>query len=261
MKNNNKKKTVDTREKDCAIRNKKIERIKKKSRDILIKEFPNPENRALQIEFEQKWTVIINSLNNTFGSLRDYKIALNHLVNNIKDYKEALGWDINIPTYLITHKPDKQLCSALWIKQAWAFQYSYQSWFDSYIQSVSADTVEQCYQALMLSFMCHSGHCNVHLVSTFSSILTGPIKLNMGIGLPFIALAINAKGFNTNIRSGDSAKTQYICYISPLTQGLIRCWNNMDLSKWIPKLDNNQIYHAITNGLVNTNPPLSNNTE
>lgn len=241
--------TKDAKEKRCAMRNSAIRKVKKEAQKILIKEFPNPENKPEWELFIKKWAAITDSLNGTFGSFRDYKIAFNHLVNTIEHYRETFGWSISVPTYLFIHKPEKQLRTGEWLKQAWALQHSYQSWFNDYINSTEENSAEQLYQALMLSFMCHSGHCNIHLVSTFSSMLTKPIKLSVSAGAPFIALEISAKGFNTNIRCGDTVKTQYTCYLSPFTQGLIRLWNRLDLTAWRPKLDNNQIYHAITKGL------------
>lgn len=230
----------------------RIKRVKKLAIRILTKEFPNPDNKPSNQLFLDKWATITRSLERSFGSFRDYRIAFNNIVRTIEGYRKEYQWNISAPTYIFTQKAERQVRNQGWLKQAWAFQYSYQSWFENITDPLSMNTTEQCYQALMLSFMCHSGHSNIPLVSAFSSSLIDPIEVKICAGRPFITLQIDVSGFNTNINADGEAITQYICYLSPITQGLIRRWIKLDLTYWKPPQDNQQIYHAIITHLDNS---------
>ncbi len=225
-----------------------IEKIKTLARRIFTKEFPNPDIAPSNTLFLKKWASITTALEKSFGSIRDYKLAFNHLVHLIEKHKKVNGWMISSPTYLFTQKAEKQLRTREWLQQAWAFQYVYQSWFNTLNKS-HLDTPEKCYQALMLSFMCQSGHCNIHLLEAFSILLVEPIKLHQCTERPFITLTVDDKGVNTNVHDHNATITQYICYLSPLTLGLIRLWANLDHSKWKHPADRQQTYQAIITNL------------
>lgn len=223
-----------------------IEKITTLARRIFTKEFPNPEIAPSNTLFLKKWASITTVLEKSFGSIRDYKLAFNHLVNLIENHRTDNGWKVSAPTYLFTQKAEKQLRTKDWLQQGWAFQHVYQSWFNGLTES-PPDTPAKCYQALMLSFMCHSGHCNIHLVEAFSMRLAEPITLYQATECTFITLEVNAKGFNTNIH--DLANTHYTCYLSPLTLGLIRIWTKLNHSQWKHPTDRQQIYSTIVNNL------------
>lgn len=238
--------------KNIGVQGRKDQRLHQKNKitksalRILAKEFPNPSNIPSHETFTKKWTTITRSMNKSFGSIRDYRAAFNTIVHTIEGYRKEYQWNISAPSYLFTQKEKKQLRNEAWLKRAWAFQSSYQIWFENIGKTQRTDSVEQCYQALMLSFMCHSGHCNTHLVSTFSSNLLHSIDIKSVTGYPFIQLQIEANGFNTNVHDEDEPVTQYNCYLSPITQGLLHRWMKLNKTQWKPPEDKFQIYQAIT---------------
>ena len=223
-----------------------IAKIKKLAKKMFGKAFPSPKQIPSDENFVKAWQNIDTELHNTFGAMRDYKLAFNHLVHLINAQKEENGWQVGAPSYLITQKATKQLRNKAWLQQAWAFQHAYNLWFDA-LNHTRITTPAQCYQALMLSFMCHSGHSHRHLVEAFSAQLNQPITLYQGTQQSFIPLSINEKTYNTNDYGLDgSAITQYHCYLSPLTLGLIYLWGKLDRTAWHHPTNQQQIYLAIT---------------
>lgn len=86
-----------------------IEKITTLARRIFTKEFPNPEIAPSNTLFLNKWASITTVLEKSFGSIRDYKLAFNHLVNLIENHRTDNGWKVSAPTYLSYAKSRKAI--------------------------------------------------------------------------------------------------------------------------------------------------------
>ncbi|KPU82447.1 hypothetical protein JI57_04060 [Psychromonas sp. PRT-SC03] len=231
-------------------RNDEIRRVLARASKI-VDDFLPVERPLQQIEFLAQWEKMEERLRETFGEARDFKLAFNRAVNTIENYRKKQNWQVSAPAYLFTAKPEKQTKNINWVRTAWAFEQEYRGWYENFITHPPSErTIEQHFQALMLSFMCHSGHCSYPLIVAFSKQLTSPLTIVNAGGLPFITLSYEASGFNTNVYDeiGNSS-TQSQCYLSPLTLGLIKQWQSLDMPNWKPPTSHLALYNQLTLGM------------
>jgi hypothetical protein len=216
-------------------RNDEMRRVLTKASKI-VDDFLPVERPLKQAEFLPQWEKMGEMLRKTFGEARDFKLAFNRAVNTVENYRKKHNWQVSAPAYLFTAKPEKQTKNINWVRTAWAFEQEYRGWYESFIKQPPAErSIEQHFQALVLSFMCHSGHCSYPLIVAFSKQLTSPLTILNAGGLPLITLNYKASGFNTNVYDDEgNASTQSQCYLSPFTLGLIKQWQSLDKLNWKP---------------------------
>ncbi len=231
-------------------RNDEIHRVLVRASKI-VDDFLPVERPLQQSIFLLQWENMEEMLRKTFGEARDFKLAFNRAVNTVENYRKKQNWQVSAPAYLFTAKPEKQTRNINWIRTAWAFEQEYRCWYENFItQPPTERAIEQHFQALILSFMCHSGHCSYPLIVAFSKQLTSPLTIVNAGGLPLITLSYEASGFNTNVydEAGNST-TQSQCYLSPLTLGLIKQWQSLDMPNWKPPTSHLAFYNQLTLGM------------
>lgn len=231
-------------------RNDEIRRVLARASKI-VDNFLPVERPLQQIEFLAQWEKMEEKLRETFGEARDFKLAFNRAVNTVENYRKKHNWQVSAPAYLFTAKPEKQTKNINWIRTAWAFDQEYRGWYENFITQPPVErTIEQHFQALMLSFICHSSHCSYPLIVAFSKQLTWPLIIVNTGGLPLITLNYEASGFNTNVydKTGNSS-TQSQCYLSPFTLGLIKQWQSLDKQNWKPSTSHLALYNQLTLGM------------
>ncbi|WP_413692103.1 hypothetical protein [Psychromonas sp. KJ10-2] len=231
-------------------RNDEIRRVLAKASKI-VDDFLPVERSLQQAEFLTQWEKMEKMLRETFGEARDFKLAFNRAVNTVENYRKTNNWQVSAPAYLFTAKPEKQTKNINWVRTAWAFEQEYRSWHESFItQSSTERTIEQHFQALILSFMCHSGHCSYPLIDAFVKQLVSSLNIVNAGGLPLITLNYKALGFNTNVYDevGNST-TQSQCYLSPFTLGLIKQWQSLDIKSWKPPTSHLALYNQLIIGM------------
>jgi integrase len=204
-----------------------------------------------QVEFLTQWEKMEEKLRGTFGEARDFKLAFNRAVNTVENYRKKNNWQVSAPAYLFTAKPEKQTKNINWVRTAWKFEQEYRGWYEKFITQPPAErTIKQQFQAVILSFMCHSGHCSYPLIIAFSKQLVSPLHIVNAGGFPLITLSHKASGFNTNVydEAGNST-TQNQCYLSPFTLGLIKQWQSLDLKSWTPPTSHLALYNQLVFGM------------
>ncbi|MEJ6120692.1 hypothetical protein MT390_02145 [Vibrio sp. 2-Bac 85] len=231
-------------------RNDEIRRVLAKASKI-VDDFLPVERPLRQVEFLPQWEKMEDMLRKTFGEARDFKLAFNRAVNTVEKYRKKHNWQVSAPAYLFTAKPEKQTKNINWVRTAWVFEQEYRGWYENFITQPEAEkTVEQHFQALVLSFMCHSGHCSYPLIIAFSKQLILPLTIVNAGGLPLVTLSYKAPGFNTNVydEAGNST-TQSQCYLSPFTLGLIKQWQSLDIQSWKPPTFHWALYNQLILGM------------
>jgi len=231
-------------------RNDEIRRVLARASKI-VDDFLPVERPLQQPEFLPQWDKMEERLRDTFGESRDFKLAFNRAVNTVENYRKKHNWQVSAPAYLFTAKPEKQTKNINWLHTAWAFEQEYRGWYDDFIKQPPAKrSIEQHFQALLLSFMCHSGHCSYPLIIAFSKLLTSPLIIVNVAGLPLITLNYEASGFNTNVYDEEgNSSTQSQCYLSPFTLGLIKQWQSLDKLNWKRPTSHLALYNQIILGM------------
>ncbi|MFT6925493.1 MAG: integrase [Psychromonas sp.] len=212
---------------------KHIEAVKIKSTELLEISFPNPAIPPSESIFLSGWDKFSQSLMDTFGQQKDYRLAFNHAVNLIKKYQQEHNWEYSPPSHLITNKPSAQLRTARWLKGAWALHDSYQQWEDAYIRDECRD-VNFRYQSLLLSLLMDSGHCHIDIIKSFNLLLqsTKTLLLQGFSGHTFVSLELSSDHLNSNDHQDGNPITTYQCYLSLKTQGQLKLWQKLDKSDW-----------------------------
>ena len=235
---------VKAREKD---RNNEMQRVLVRANKI-VDDFLPVDVILHQADFLLQWEKMEDRLRATFGEARDFKLAFNRAVNIVESYRKKHQWQVSAPAYLFTSKPEKQTKNINWLHMAWAFEQEYRAWYEHFIKQPPVNrTIEQQFQALLLSFMCHSGHYSYPLIIAFSKKLESPLDIVHSGGLPLITLNYEAIGFNTNVVDVEgNSSTQSQCYLSPFTLGLIKQWQLLDKSNWRPPKKHLALYNLLT---------------
>lgn len=230
---------VDARHKN---RLNQIERVDKKARQVFSKYFPNPEHIPQQESFWKKWGQFIDEITNTFGQFRDYRRAFNLGVKNVLDYRKHYHWTVNPPSYIVTHKSPKPLRTLSWMQLAWQGYAFYQSWYFDDLCAHTAQSKEQAFRHLILSFIYHSGHANPDIVDAFQQLVaTSEIQVCCWESSPFISINIESAKFNTNVTAEGKSITQFHCYLHPITLGLLCLWRRWRRKRWDPPKNENEL--------------------
>ncbi len=232
---------------------------KKKSRDkyvytatmqILDDFFPSDISTEPGFNLFDIWTKIENELQFKFTNMREYRRSFNYAVRFVENYRKKYGLNESIPSYLITLKSEKQTKNRKWQHAAWAFELQYNQWFNDFIASPPNDLeIDKHFQALVLSFICHSGHCCERLIYEFVHTLGNDMKIYSVAGSAFVTLRFLHKDWDTNAQdaSGD-CMTQQQCYLSPLTLGLLSKWRSLNKASWPLPYTLHLIYESLILG-------------
>ncbi|WP_052810356.1 tyrosine-type recombinase/integrase [Vibrio renipiscarius] len=206
-------------------RDKHIENVKNKARQLFEKSFPNPSVVPSSAAFIKKWQVYLNDIGLVFGGLGDYRRAFNQGVTTVRNYNEQYQWGIQPPSHIVTNKPIAQLRTLTWLKRAWQVNTLYKQWHKQLINLEPPHSRDMAHRDLLLSFIFHSGHCVPEIVKAFSDrLFTTPLRLQTWNEQPFMTITIDNPAYNTNVTDSEAAITQFCCYLHPVTLGLIRHW-------------------------------------
>jgi len=232
------------------IRIKHIEAIRHKSAELLAVNFPTPVTPPSESDFLSGWDNFNQSLIDTFGQQKDYRLAFNHGVDLIKKYQQKHNWEYSPPSHLITNKPSAQLRTPRWLKGAWALYDSYQVWKDTSIQKKS-ENVSFRYQSLLLSLLIDSGHCHIDILKSFNKLLqtTPKLILQSFSGYTFVSLKLNSERINSNDYLDGNPVTTYQCYLSLKTLGQLRLWQKLNKRSWQYPTDTKKLFAIMVNGL------------
>jgi len=241
------------------IRIKQTEAVKRKSAELLAINFPDPSALPSESDFLSGWDNFSQSLMDTFGQQKDYRLAFNHGVNLIKKYQQKYNWEYSPPSHLITNKSPAQLRAPKWLKGAWALHDSYQQWKDTYIRDESQD-VSFRYQSLLLSLMMDSGHCSIDVLKSFNRLLqsTEILLLQSFAEYTFVSLELENEHLNSNDHRDGNPVTTYQCYLSLKTLGQLRLWNKINKADWQYPVDAKELFVIMINNFsLNKNIPTS----
>ena len=166
-------------------RNRQLDKLKEISANIFDAHFVTPNIIIKEDNFAQQWDQVITRLSEILGKLKDYKYAYNCAVNKAISYIEIHQLNTDIPSYLVTQKAQKTLRTKEWLSKAWAFNASYIEWFKN-LSHQQLNNPEELYKSLILSFICHSGHCCVfRFIRSLISELSDHLKSLFSLKLIF----------------------------------------------------------------------------
>ncbi len=233
-------------------KNRKLEsqHVLKKANELILQTMP-PETPLSGELFLDRWKELEALLVNSFGENRDFKLAFNRAVHTIESYREEHNWQVSAPAYLLAAKPEKQTKNKNWLQSAWLLDAQYRDWLAHFIAHPPCKKdVDKQFQAVLLSFICQSGHCSYPLILAFAKALNQALTICSAGGLPLITLRYEEKGFNTNVQDKNGfCATESQCYLSPFTLGLIHRWQSLDKTHWQHPTTHVQLYDIITIGM------------
>ncbi|MBM7072018.1 site-specific integrase [Shewanella sp. 202IG2-18] len=228
-------------------RNKQLDKIKTIAIQVFEEHIESNQVKVDESNFNQQWEIVTSRLAEILGKLKDYKFAYNCVVNQAKRYIENAGLKIDIPTYLVTQKAPRILRTKQWLTRAWQFNKYYKSWFRRISVSYLKDP-ENLFCSLVMSFICHSGHCKEELVMGFVKLLLDKKKLAINQtknNQPYIYLEFDKRSYQTNETMSGLRITSHCCYLSPLTLSFISLWLKGGSHKLAPKDSARQVYLAL----------------
>ncbi|MGY5612461.1 hypothetical protein [Vibrio brasiliensis] len=225
------------------------ESVKNKSRQLLEKVFPNPTHIPSESAFIRCWDKYNDSLLNTFGQQRDFRLAFNHGVSLIKKNQKDHGWKFSPPSHLVTNKVPTQLRNPEWLKGAWALYDAYEVWLTEKANKDMRD-IHFRYQSLMLSLLMDSGQCNIDVVRSFNQQLQQETKLRLKrfANRTFVTLKLDNENLNSNDYRENKPVTTLQCYLSVKTLGQLRLWQKLSKTDWHYPQDNNQLLKILLIG-------------
>lgn len=225
------------------------EAVKSKSRQLLEQVFPNPVHIPSETVFSSCWDKYSDSLLDTFGQQRDFRLAFNHGVSLVKKYQKEHGWTLSPPSHLITNKTPTQLRSPEWLKGAWALYDAYDVWLKQKSDRNKRD-VRFRYQSLILSLIMDSGQCNIDVVKSFNRQLQQDKKLNLKrfSNRTFVTLKLKNDNLNSNDYEAREPVTTFQCYLSVKTLGQLRLWQKLNNKEWQYPQNSKQILQALLVG-------------
>lgn len=215
-------------------RNRHQNNVLKKAKELSEKYFPSGANLPPPENIESSWLELTEDLTKVFRSQVDFKRAFNHCIALIKEKQS----EINIPSYLITQKAESSIYTQTLIQDGFAFTLHYTHWFDNLSNNGKSNNIADAYRDIIMSFICHSGCLNHHLLKALSNQLNGSLDISTINNLPFLNLEIDEVGYNTNVVNSDKHSTQITCYLSPIT---ISCISHFLALK---KVNNNALWQA-----------------
>jgi len=221
---------VESRERKRLL---EINRVKDRANQTFEKYFPNPARPPSENQFISKWNEYIDEIGITFGAFRDYRMAFNQGIKTIQHYQKEFNWLVQSPSFLITDKPKPQLRTISWLQNAWALNDYLEDWQHNDLFKHDPTSVQEAYRHTMLSFIVHSGHCIAEVIKAFSQLLiSGSYEIMTWSNIPFIPITIDSSKFNTNISIKHQQATQFVCYLYPITQGLLKLWKKWSKEQW-----------------------------
>ncbi|MCW3172899.1 tyrosine-type recombinase/integrase [Shewanella subflava] len=235
-------------------RNRHQNNVLKKAKERSEKYFPSGANLPPSENIESIWLELTEDLTKIFRSQVDFKRAFNHCIALIKEKQS----EINIPSYLITQKAESSIYTQTFIQDGLAFTWHYTHWFDNLSNNRKSNNIVDAYRDIIMSFICHSGCLNHHLLKALSNQLNGTLDISTINNLPFINLEIDEGGFNTNVVNSDKHSTQITCYLSPITISCISHY--LTLKKvnknalWQAPCENKNIHALIVENYVGPIP-------
>jgi len=227
-----------------------------KSIELFNNHFNSDSPPSSKSEFDEKWNLVFTDLSTICDSIRIFRACFNNLINHVRH----LNWEYELPTCLVTHKLPPPLRSKEWTQYAWAIDDYHSQWFKSLGKYNNLQSAEQLYQAVLLSFICHSGHCALEVVKAFNLFLNTEFDVvNVVAGQVFVTLDIDSEKYHSNIYLDEKPITRQHVYLSELTYSLLNKWKKVDKSEWVHPSTSAQIYKKIcTNNLkIKYKMPLS----
>lgn len=194
-------------------RNRHQNNVLKKAKELSEKYFPSGATFPSSENFDSTWLKLTENLAEVFKSQIDFKRAFNHCIALIKEKKV----DIAIPSFLVTQRAEIPIYTQKLMQDGLAFNWLYTHWFDNFSNNGQSNNISDAYRAIIMSFICHSGCLNHHLLIAISNQLNTSLDISTVNNLPFINLEMNENGFNTNVVNQDEKTTQITCYLSPIT--------------------------------------------
>ncbi|AZG74483.1 site-specific integrase [Shewanella livingstonensis] len=223
-----------------------------KAEQITAKHFPNGKQLPLSTEFNDKWQSLLEDIQKSFSSFIDLRTGFNQCVKIINVYIYEAKLTLEPLSYLVFQKAEKSIRNQDWMRQSYAFQSLYTSWFEQVKNAKTKQGVADIFRSVLLSFICHSGCCNYDLVKSFAKKLAGKLDLKQINNASFISLTIDSAGYNTNIKNTEKTETIYHCYLSPLTLAFIKQLNSAQNEErylsWIKPNDSKTLHALLTKG-------------
>ncbi|MCG6202321.1 tyrosine-type recombinase/integrase [Psychromonas antarctica] len=216
-----------------------------KSIELFNKHFNGNSPPLSKSEFDEKWSLVFADLSTICDSNRIFRACFNNIVKHVR----SLNWEYEVPTCLVTHKVSPPLRNEEWTQYAWAIDTYHSQWFKSLGNDNKLQSAEQLYQAVLLSFICHSGHCALEVVKAFNLFIKAEENItNIVAGQVFITLDIDSKKYHSNIYIDDEPVTRQHVYLSELTYALLNKWIKIDKSGWAHPSISAQVYKKICPG-------------
>jgi len=217
-----------------------------KSKNAFYRIFGNKNETISLISFEKNWSDFLTELAMVCKNTNDYISTHNYFIKELKKRTDTNEKPMEPPSVIVKYKEKSPLRSREWMMSAWKIDHFHSEWFADIGKNNELDTLDELYQALMISFICHSGHANPDYVIAFNIFLQQDefILFNM-YDLPCISLTINSEQYHTNVYIDGEAMTVQNCYLSYLTMALLEKWRRFDKQNWVPPEDKIQIYRKI----------------
>ncbi|MDV7106083.1 tyrosine-type recombinase/integrase [Vibrio sp. TH_r3] len=234
------------------------ERVKSFALDSFAQLWPDEKTLLKQsdVEFKHGWNELIALLFSKLSNTSDFRLAHNSLVNHLSKLNKEGLCKFTPPNYLVTHRQPKQLRTQKWQSLAWATYDWYREWEATLQGKTQFTNVTECYRAVLISFIFHSGQAQEETILAFNDWLHAKSKpINHWGSLPFISIRLKNK--DTNVRINDERQTIKHCYLQPVTLGLINRWKKHAKTEWEAPTERRQILDKLGLSRFSKNRPNS----
>lgn len=227
-----------------------INSVKKRTRQLFDKVFTNPDRPPSESDFTVGWEKFTQSLMDTFGKRKDFRLAFKHGENIVKNHQINNGWPYSPASQIVINKPDTQLRSPEWLNQAWALYDAYENWLRTQGHQSTKD-LDFRYQSLILSFIFDSGHAYHEVVKAFNRRLqeNTAIKLHHFGQYVFMDLVLDTDTLNTNDNLNGDKVTTIQCFLSLKTLAQLNLWQKINKNDWMYPTDSTKLYKKIIHNL------------
>ena len=218
----------------------------KKSELAFYRIFGDRKNPISLINFEKNWADFLSELEMVCKNRNDYISTHNYFIKELEKRTDTNEKPMEPSSVIVKYEEKAPLRSKEWMRAAWKIDDFHSEWFRDIGKKNKLNTLDELYQALMISFICHSGHANPDYVIAFNIFLQqDEFTLFNMYDLPCISLTINSEQYHTNVYIDSEAMTVQNCYLSYLTMALLEKWRRFDKENWVPPKDKIQIYRKI----------------
>ncbi|MBQ4892161.1 site-specific integrase [Shewanella sp. MMG014] len=232
-------------------------RVKEIAKQLQKKHFVSDSAFQSQCIFDSHWSELIKELRNQYSKITDFKRGFNSCVLNLSERADIINPKIEIPTFFIQQKAETSIRNQNVMKRCWAFNALYIEWMHELKCCGHSNDIEVAFRSALLSFICHSGISNIHLVLAFANAIITPLKIQSFKNKPFIKLIVDEKisGYHSNIRHKEHTSTQFKCYLSPFTLVCIKHFKQLsemiEHNPWSPPNTRKTIYNFLIKPATN----------